>query len=61
MFNKVIMVGNLTKDIELRYLESGNAMARTRIAVTQKYTSSIDGTKKEDTCFSDLARPKRNE
>lgn len=52
MFNKVILVGNLTKDIELRYLQSGTAVAKTGIAVNRKYT--LNGVKKEEVCFIDL-------
>lgn len=52
MFNKVVLVGNLTRDIELRYLPSGVAIGKTGIAVTRKYSSN--GEKKEETCFVDL-------
>jgi len=31
MFNKIILVGNLTRDIELRYSTSGAAIANTAI------------------------------
>lgn len=54
MFNKVILVGNLTKDIDLRYLQNGTAIGKCGIAVTQKFTAT-DGTKREDTCFVDIA------
>lgn len=53
MYNKIILVGNLTKDIELRYLPSGTAIANTSIATSHKYTSN--GEKKEETCFIDLS------
>ena len=52
MFNKVILVGNLTRDIELRYSQNGSAIANTAIAATRKYTSN--GEKKEETCFVDI-------
>lgn len=52
MFNKVILVGNLTRDIELRYLQSGTAIGKTGIAVSRKYT--FNGEKKEEVCFIDL-------
>ena len=52
MFNKVIMAGNLTRDIELRYAQSGSAIANTAIAVTRKFTQN--GEKKEEVCFIDL-------
>lgn len=53
MYNKIILVGNLTRDIELRYLPSGTALANTAIATSHKYTSN--GEKKEDVCFVDIS------
>ncbi len=53
MYNKVILVGNLTREIELRYLPSGTALANTAIATSHKYTSN--GEKKEDVCFVDIS------
>lgn len=37
MYSKVIMVGNLTRDIELRYLQSGSAVAKSAIAYTDGF------------------------
>lgn len=34
MYNKTIILGNLTKDIELRYLPSGSAIAKSSIVYT---------------------------
>lgn len=53
MFNKVILVGNLTKDIELRYPNAGSAIGSTSIAVTRKYNTQ-SGEKREETCFIDI-------
>ena len=52
MFNKVILVGNLTRDIELRYSQGGSAIANTAIATSRKFTSN--GEKKEEVCFVDI-------
>ena len=53
MFNKLILVGNLTRDIELRYTSGSNtAIAKTAIATTRKFTSN--GEKKEEVCFVDI-------
>lgn len=52
MYNKVILVGNLTRDIELRYAQSGSAIAKTAIATSRKFT--MNGEKKEETCFVDI-------
>ena len=52
MFNKVILVGNLTRDIELRYSQSGMGIAKTGIATSRRFTSN--GEKKEEVCFIDI-------
>ena len=52
MFNKLIVVGNLTRDIELRYTNGGTALAKTAIATTRKFTTN--GEKKEEVCFVDV-------
>ncbi|MEO0479477.1 MAG: single-stranded DNA-binding protein [Planctomycetota bacterium] len=51
-FNKVILLGNLTRDPELRYTQSGMPIAKLGMAVNRKY--SVQGEQKEDTCFVDL-------
>ena len=53
MFNKVILVGNLTRDIELRYLPSGTAIGSTGIATNRKYKNQM-GEQKEEVCFIDI-------
>ena len=52
MYNKLILVGNLTRDIELRYAESGSGIANTAIATSRKFTQN--GEKKEEVCFVDI-------
>lgn len=52
MFNKIVLVGNLTRDIELRYSQSGMAIAKTAIATSRKFTSN--GEKKEEVMFIDI-------
>ncbi len=52
MFNKIILVGNLTRDIEIRYSQSGVGIAKTAIATSRKFTSN--GEKKEEVCFVDI-------
>jgi single-strand DNA-binding protein len=53
MFNKVIIVGNLTRDLELRYAPSGTAIGSTGIASTRKFKGG-DGQLKEDVLFVDI-------
>ena len=48
--NKVLLIGNLTKDPELRYTPNGTAVANIRIAVNRKFKDR-SGELKEDTCF----------
>jgi single-strand DNA-binding protein len=48
--NKVLLIGNLTKDPELRYTPAGMAVATLHIAVNRKYKART-GELKEDTCF----------
>lgn len=52
MFNRIVLVGHLTRDIELRYTQSGAAIGSSGIAVTRKYT--LNGEKREETCFIDI-------
>lgn len=52
MFNKAILVGNLTRDPELRYTPSGAAVATLGLAVNQKYKSGNEW--KEETLFIDV-------
>src|ERR1044071_7329755 len=48
--NKVLLIGNLTKDPELRYTPNGTAVTNLRIAVDRKFKDRT-GELKEDTCF----------
>ena len=50
MYNKVIFLGNLTRDIDLKYLPSGSAVAKSSIATSYKYKAQ-DGSQKEEVCF----------
>lgn len=52
MYNKVILVGNLTRDIELRYSQGGMGIAKTALATSRKFT--VNGEKKEEICFVDI-------
>ena len=51
-FNKVILLGNLTRDVELRHTQSGQALAKFGMAINRKW--SQNGEQKESTCFVDL-------
>ena len=48
--NKVFLIGNLTRDPELRYVPSGTAVASFGMAINRTYTTQ-SGERKEETCF----------
>ena len=48
--NKVLLIGNLTRDPELRYTPSGAAVCTFGLATNRSYTAS-DGTKKDEAEF----------
>ena len=50
-FNKIILVGRLTADPEVRYAPSGNAVATFRMAVNRRPRTSPTGERIEDTDF----------
>lgn len=51
-FNKVILIGNLTKDPESRFIPSGQQVASFSIAVNKKYKTAA-GEQKEEVSFFD--------
>ena len=51
MYNKIILIGNLTKDPELRYTPQGTPVASFRLAVNYKYKQSDEV--KQETMFID--------
>ena len=53
MYNKIILAGNLTRDIEIRYLPSGAAVGNTGMAVNRRYKTQ-SGEQKDETMFIDI-------
>ena len=51
--NKVIILANITRDIELKYLSSGSAVATFAVAHNERYTDK-QGQKQERTSFFDV-------
>ena len=51
-FNKVMLMGNLTRDPQLSYLPSQTAVVDFGLAVNRQWTGQ-DGSKREETCFVD--------
>ena len=54
MVNKVILLGNLGKDPEVRYTAGGQAVANLRIATSRSWTDKQSGQKKEETEWHDI-------
>jgi single-strand DNA-binding protein len=53
MYNKVVLVGHLTRDVELRYTPNGSAFATVGIATNRRWKSQM-GDMREETMFIDL-------
>ncbi|CAA6809562.1 MAG: Single-stranded DNA-binding protein [uncultured Sulfurovum sp.] len=53
MYNKVVLVGNLTRDVEIRYSQSGGAIGNVGIATSRKWKSQT-GEQKDEVMFIDL-------
>ncbi|MFG0276239.1 MAG: single-stranded DNA-binding protein [Phycisphaerales bacterium] len=51
-YNKVLLLGNLTRDIELRHISGDNAVANIGLAVNRRYRTK-DGENREETTFVD--------
>ena len=51
--NRVLLMGNLTRDPELRYIPSGAAVANFGLATSRAYTTQ-DGERREEVCFVDI-------
>lgn len=52
-YNKVILVGNLTRDPELRYTPKGMAITKLGLAVNRRWTSET-GEQREEATFIDI-------
>ena len=53
-FNKVILVGNLTRDPEVKYISSGSAVAELGLAVNRTWYDKQQNQKREETTFVDV-------
>jgi len=50
-FNKVFLMGNLTRDPELRFTTSGSPVTNLSVAINRTYTDK-NGEKRDETCFA---------
>lgn len=53
-FNKVILVGNLTRDPEVRYTTGGTAVTDIGLAVSRNWTDKSSNERREETTFVDV-------
>lgn len=51
--NRVLLLGNCTRDPELKYLPTGTALCVFSLAINRKWANQ-DGEQKEETCFVDI-------
>jgi single-strand DNA-binding protein len=51
--NRVLLIGNLTKDPELRHIPSGTALVELRLAVSESYKNR-EGQEVESVCYVDV-------
>jgi single-strand DNA-binding protein len=51
--NKVFLIGNLTRDVDLRYSATGIPVAKMGLATNKIYRTQ-DGEEKKETCFVDI-------
>ncbi len=52
--NKVLLMGNLTRDVEMRYTPSGMALAQIGLAVNRKFRDSKSNELREEVTFVDI-------
>lgn len=53
-FNRVILMGNLTRDPEVRYIPSGQAVAELGLAVNRSWYDKQSNSRKEEVTFVDV-------
>ncbi len=53
-YNKVILIGNLTRDPEMKFLPNGSAVTNFGLAMNERYTDRKTGEQKESACFVEV-------
>lgn len=53
-YNRVILLGNLTRDPEVKYLPSGSAVCDLGLALNRQWTDKSSGQRREDVTFVDV-------
>jgi single-strand DNA-binding protein len=55
MYNKVILIGNLSRDVELKYTPSGTAIAKFGLATNRTYKDKTTNENKQEVMFIDVS------
>ncbi|MBI2353032.1 single-stranded DNA-binding protein [Candidatus Dependentiae bacterium] len=53
-YNRIIMVGNLTRDPELKQLPSGQSVCRLGLASNRQFKNKQTGTQMQEVCYIDI-------
>ena len=53
-YNRVILIGNLTRDPEVKYLPSGSAVADISLAINRSFTDKVTNERKDETTYVDV-------
>lgn len=53
-YNRVVMIGNLTRDPEHKQLASGQAVCRLGLATNRQFKNKASGTMVQEVCFIDI-------
>lgn len=53
-FNKVVLVGNMTRDAEVRYTPGGTAVAEIGLAVNRQWFDKASNSRREEVTFVDV-------
>ena len=51
--NKVLLIGNLTRDPEIKFIATGSAVCELRMAISRRFRTAA-GEEKEDVCYVDV-------
>jgi single-strand DNA-binding protein len=55
LLNKVLLIGNLTRDVEIRYTQGGTAIAKFGLAVNRRWKDRNANEDREETMFIDIS------
>lgn len=53
-YNKVFLMGNVTRDPEMKFTQAGTPLCNFGLAINEKYTDKATGEQKENTCFVEV-------